>query len=163
MTAIIAGVIGAGVGALFTVFGTWGVTVLLDRQRENRQLINAIGIICAELQENADRLASGKVPAQLTLGDWKQIKPILAGLGLRPDSATHWKRALHIYRTIYEAQRGGNGKLTAEALLALHDDLGDHAEQLKCETRLIPFAKLLERRYSFPSAHNPGTQSDSSE
>ncbi len=145
MTAIVAGVIGAGVGALFTVCGTWGVSVLLDRQRENRLLLNAIGIIRAELQENAERLASRKDPAALTLGDWTQIKPVLAGLGLRPDSETHWKSALHIYRTIYEAHRGIEGTLDVAELQKLHEDLGRHAEQLKREIRLMPFARRRER------------------
>jgi hypothetical protein len=45
-SSIVAGVIGAVLGALFTAGGTWWVSTRLDRQRENRRLFAAIGGTC---------------------------------------------------------------------------------------------------------------------
>lgn len=104
-----AGVIGAAIGAIFTAGGTWWVSTLLDRQRENRRLIGALGVVSAELEENRGRierlqangLSAHETGERLTLGDWHGNKSALAGLTLR--NRQLWDDVVAVYGVIFEA------------------------------------------------------------
>jgi hypothetical protein len=82
VTTIVAGVIGAVLGAVFTAASTWWLSVRLDSLRADRRLQSAIGIVVQELQENSRRVAKShnSARARLTLGDWLANKESLAGL-----------------------------------------------------------------------------------
>ena len=86
-SAITSGIVGAVVGAVFTAGGTWAVSVRLDRQRDSRRLIAAIGVVAAEIEENANRLSRRNAQLEdLTLGDWtqKQGRACSARIAQRP-------------------------------------------------------------------------------
>lgn len=99
-----AGLVGAVLGSLFTVGGTWWVSVRLDRQRANRELAHAIGVVFSELEDNRSRVAegldAGKLRKRLTLGDWAASKGSFAALALRNE--TLWKDVVRAYQQIYE-------------------------------------------------------------
>src|SRR4051794_5408678 len=79
----VSGVVGAGLGAVFTAGGTWWVSVRLDRQREARRMIAAIHVVVAELAENSQRISARRAPSQVTFRDWATNKAALAGLSIR--------------------------------------------------------------------------------
>jgi|GEM_PF-4904828 len=56
---LVTGVIGACAGGLVTAFGTWRVSVSLDRRQRMRERQGAITIVRAELIENAGRVPLG--------------------------------------------------------------------------------------------------------
>jgi hypothetical protein len=105
---IVAGTVGAVLGALFTVGGTWWVSVRLDRQREHRELIAAIGIVAAELEENRHRVANGctanGLRQRLTLADWASNKGAFASLALRDEAL--WEAVVDTYGAIHEFRSG---------------------------------------------------------
>jgi hypothetical protein len=128
---IVAGAIGAAFGAVFTVGGTWWVSTLLDRQRENRRLIGAIGVVSAEVEENRIRIerlraegvsahAAGK---RLTLGDWSSNKPALAGLLVRNEPL--WDEVVGVYGVIYEARSSPGEPADVDRLAELKRRLDD--------------------------------------
>jgi hypothetical protein len=105
---VTAGLLGAVLGALFTVGGTWWVSVRLDRQRANRELVNAIGIVSTELEENRRRISDGgdaeTLRHRLTLGDWAGSKAAFVGLAVRREEL--WAGVVNVYRVIYEFRSG---------------------------------------------------------
>lgn len=156
-----AGAIGAAFGAIFTVGGTWWVSTLLDRQRENRRLIGAIGVVSAEVQENRiriDRLQDKGLNAceagkRLTLGDWKSNKSSLAGLWLL--NKPLWDEVVGVYGVIFEAMSSGGEPADVDRLAELKQRL-DNLERplatqrlaLREEIRVFPrpFRRAGERR-----------------
>ena len=124
-----AGVVGAVLGSLFTVAGTWWVSVRLDRQRANRELAHAIGVVFSELEDNRTRVAEGggadELRKRLTLGDWAGSKGSFAALALRNEKL--WKDVVNGYQQIYEFRSGWiNTYPTAE-------QLGDYVKRLQDE------------------------------
>jgi hypothetical protein len=99
----VTGVIGAALAAIFTAGGTWWVSTLLDRQRENRRLFGAIGVVAAEVKENRGRidrfqekgLTAHDTGRRLTLGDWETNKAALSGLRLRNERL--WDQVADLY------------------------------------------------------------------
>jgi hypothetical protein len=103
----------AGAGA--TVGGTWWVSVLLNRQREEREVLNALRVVSTELEENNDRIKKLPLRQQppspdlqcelhLTLGDWANNKGALAVLAIHNEHL--WESVRKVYGEIYEAKRG---------------------------------------------------------
>jgi hypothetical protein len=157
---IVAGAIGAAFGAVFTVGGTWWVSTLLDRQRENRLLIGAIGVVSAEVEENRKRidrlraqgLSEHDTGKRLTLGDWSSNKSALAGLLLRNEPL--WDEVVGVYGVIYEARSSPGEPADVDRLAELKrrlDDLeGPLATEhlaLRRELRVFstPFGRAGER------------------
>jgi hypothetical protein len=101
-------VVGAILGALATVVGTWWISVRLDRQKENRQLHAAIGVVATEFGENRDRIGKSQTP-RLTLGDWQASKGALAGLALRDEKL--WSDLAKAYEGIFDYGSGGDASL----------------------------------------------------
>jgi hypothetical protein len=157
---IVAGAIGAAFGAVFTAGGTWWVSTRLDRQRENRLLIGAIGVVSSEVEENRKRidrlraqgLSEHDTGKRLTLGDWSSNKSALAGLLLR--NKPLWDEVVGVYGVIYEARSSPGEPADVDRLAELKrrlDDLKDPlaTEQvaLKREIRVFstPFDRTGER------------------
>jgi hypothetical protein len=115
---LVAGVIGAGVGAILTAGGTWRVSVSLDRKHARRELAGAVNVVRAELAENADRLRNGGHPGALTHGDWARGKVILSGL---PDQAL-WHELRRTYQKIFELSSGRPDPTPATPLTHAHLD-----------------------------------------
>jgi hypothetical protein len=136
---VVAGAIGAAFGAVFTVGGTWWVSTLLDRQRENRRLIGAIGVVSAEVEENRiriERLGAKCVSAheagkRLTLGDWSSNKSALAGLLLRNEPL--WDEVVGVYGVIFEAISSGGEPADVDRLAELKRRLDDLVRPLATE------------------------------
>jgi hypothetical protein len=129
---IVAGVIGAGVGAILTAGGTWRVSVSLDRRHATRELIGAINVVRAELTENAERLRKHEHPGALTHGDWARSKVILANLS---DSEL-WDDVRRTYKKIFEVASGRDDpdpskELSAENLESLDVKLQAAATRLE--------------------------------
>jgi hypothetical protein len=109
---VVGAVLGAALGALFTVGGTWWLTVHLDRQRARRQLHAAIGVVAAELEENRDRIErygglGDALRTRLTLGDWLASKNAFAGLALRgEDQRMLWETVARTYGAISDFRAG---------------------------------------------------------
>ena len=123
MENIIGGVVGAALGALFTVFGTYWVSVHLDKQRARRQLHAAIGVVAAELGENRDRLETfddvGELRGRLTLGDWLASKNAFAGLALRSDAGRLlWEEVARTYGAISDFRAGFRDDVPSAAKLS---------------------------------------------
>ena len=97
------------VGALVTAGGTWWVSVRLDRQRDHRNLITAIGILSAELEDNRQRISdrNNRVPLEkrVTIGDWNAMKGPFAGLWLRDKEL--WQAVVNTYGLIFEFMSAG--------------------------------------------------------
>jgi hypothetical protein len=115
---VVAGVVGAGVGAILTAGGTWRVSVSLDRKHGRRELTGAINVVRAELAENADRLRNGGDPEALTHGDWARSKVILSAL---PDQAL-WHELRRTYQKIFELSLGRPDPTPAIPLTDAHLD-----------------------------------------
>ena len=106
--AIWAGIIGAVLGAVFTAGGTLLVSIRLDRQRENRRLFRALGVIKAEVKDNRARVQRRLGGAHLTLGDWAENKADFADLELRNKDL--WDRLVDVYSRIYAAKQSTDAK-----------------------------------------------------
>jgi hypothetical protein len=134
-------------GALFTVGGTWFVSIRLDRQKERRELYAAIGIVASELEENRRRVANkdgGNAPLRqrLTLGDWARNKGPFAGLALRNERL--WKAVVDAYGVIHEFRSDWrDDHPSADRLNELVRQL--HEEQLGLRRELGVFSWLLPR------------------
>ena len=102
------GLLGVALGALATVAGTWWVSNRLDRQKDHRQLVAAIGIVALELEANSQRISAGyrreDLRQRLTLGDWASNKNAFAGVALR--NRALWKRVADTYEAIYQFRAG---------------------------------------------------------
>ncbi len=109
-----AAVAGSGVGA----FGAWGGNLVVERRRENLQLLGAIEMLQLELEENADRLAQGASSAALPLGVWEQCRPTLAGVGRRAIDQQLWSELNKVYRRIYDARDAGRFPTHPEPLMS---------------------------------------------
>jgi hypothetical protein len=108
------------VGALIGALGAWGAAIVVERRRENLQVLGALEMLIVEVGENADRLPVDKNAGGLTLGIWEHSKPVLAGPGRRAVTDELWKELHGAYRKIYEAKR-----------LAISDDDGSFRCQLE--------------------------------
>jgi hypothetical protein len=133
---VIAGVVGAALGAVFTVGGTYWLSVHLDRQRARRQLHAAIGVVAAELSENRDRLDRyGDLEAlrtRITLGDWLASKSAFAGLALRGDERrVLWERVARTYGAISDFRAGFRDEVPSV------DELSDLVSRLLDERRAL--------------------------
>jgi hypothetical protein len=128
---VIAGVVGAVLGSLFTVGGTWWVSIRLDRQRANRELAHAIGVVFSELEDNRSRVSEGldikELRKRLTLGDWAGSKGSFAALALR--NRELWKGVVRAYQQIYEFRSGWIDEFPTE------QQLSDYIERLQNEQR----------------------------
>ena len=78
-----AAVAGSGVSAI----GAWGGNLVVERRRENLQVLGAMEMLELEMKENADRLRKGADPAALPLGVWASCKPTLAPPSLKKAGA----------------------------------------------------------------------------
>jgi hypothetical protein len=97
---------GAGlVGALIGAFAAWGAAIVLERRRENLEVLGALAMLIAEVNENADRARADESASGLTLGVWEHSKPTLAGPGRRAVRDPLWKELHEVYRKIYEAKK----------------------------------------------------------
>jgi hypothetical protein len=145
---VIAGVVGTVAGVLFTVGGTWWVSVRLDRQKEHRQLDAAIRIVATELEENRHRIAGGDAKAlrqRVTLGDWASNKGAFAGLALRNERL--WKLVAETYEGIYEFSKGWrDDHPSADQLSGIVTELHDEQRELGREIRA--FSRSLRGRSS---------------
>jgi hypothetical protein len=141
---IASGIVGAVVGAVFTAGGTWAVSVRLDRQRDSRRLIAAIGVVAAEIEENANRLSRSNARLEdLTLGDWTHNKPALAALALRNDPL--WTRVVSLYGEIFEAQLKRGTPPSATALRDTRERLLAEYASLEREIRGFSSARRRPR------------------
>jgi hypothetical protein len=113
------GVIGAGLGAIFTAGATWFISVRLERQRENHRLLGALEVVATELEENRARIErhGDQVGDRLTLHDWATNKSALAALVVRNESL--WSAVARAYARIHETRGGGGSPPDSELL----DDL----------------------------------------
>jgi hypothetical protein len=96
------GALAAIAGGLVGGFVSWVGLLLIERRRENLQLIGAMDMLRAEIDENADRLDKEGDAGRLTLGVWEQCKPIFAGVGRRAIDTGLWDDLHGTYRAIYE-------------------------------------------------------------
>jgi hypothetical protein len=143
---IAAGVIGAAVGAIFTAGGTLFVSTRLDRLREHRQLIGAIEIVRAELEENRTRIATAqrtsgsgdKAKGDLTLSDWDKNKGAAAGLALRNKQL--WKELLDVHGEIYEAISSRDSPPTVARIDTVVNRLNQESERVYGQ--IHPLARL---------------------
>ncbi len=78
--------------------------LVVERRRENLQLIGAIAMLREEVGENADRLERGGNVRDLTLGMWEHCKPTLVGIGQRAINGQLSTDLHSAYREIYEAK-----------------------------------------------------------
>jgi hypothetical protein len=126
---LIAGVVGAVLGSLFTVGGTWWVSIRLDRQRANRELAHAIGVVFSELEDNRSRVSEGvdrdQLRKRLTLGDWAGSKGAFAALALRNEQL--WQDVVRAYQQIYEFRSGWINTYPTE------EQLSDYIKRLQNE------------------------------
>jgi hypothetical protein len=143
--AIWAGIIGAVLGAVFTAGGTLLVSIRLDRQRENRRLFRALGVIKAEVKDNRARLGRRLGGTHLTLGDWAQNKADFADLELRNKDL--WDRLVDVYSRIYAATRSNRAKPpSVEELGKLERDLLAEQEAVGRDLRSRnPFRRQADR------------------
>jgi hypothetical protein len=109
---IVAGVLGAAVGSLFTAGGTWGVSFLLDRRHEQRELLGALRLVRGEVAENAARLQNDDTVGTLTYGDWSRAKVVLANL---PDQQLR-EELRTVYRLVYELAKNPRDRPSDAAL-----------------------------------------------
>lgn len=110
------------------------VSVRLDRQRTNRGLIAAIGVVAAEIEENTARLARSDGRLQdLTNGDWTQNKSALATLALRNEPL--WARVVGLYGQIFEAQMRGAESPSVDQLRDVKERLLSESASLEKEIR----------------------------
>jgi hypothetical protein len=145
---IVAGVIGAVLGAVFTAGGTWWVSIRLDRQRENRRLIGAIRVVTAELGENRtriDRLGPDEAGKHLTLGDWDANKAALAGLLLRNEPL--WDELVKACGQIYEGMSEPQKAPAVQELDRLTGDLIEEQEALREEIRAFSRVRAERPRW----------------
>jgi hypothetical protein len=115
--------LGAVVGSAATAGATLVISAYLNRQRENREALNALQVVSTELEENQGRIHKLGIPKEspgaciqldryspecLTLGDWEKSKSTLAVIALR-DKAL-WESIRAIYGDIFEAKRSSRFK-----------------------------------------------------
>lgn len=136
--------VGALIGSALTAVATWWVSSRLDRQRSQRELYAAVGVVFTELEENSrrvDRLADDKkLRERLTLGDWQQNKAAFAGLALRPGRADLWEEVASAYGEISDFKFGSLGRRpSAEDLHRLSARL--RAEQAELDEDLKAFSR----------------------
>jgi hypothetical protein len=146
---IIALIGAAVVGTLVTAWGTWWVAVRLDRQREQRDLMTAIGILAAELEDNRRRIADrdNRVPLKerVTIGDWDSQKGPFAGLWLRDEGL--WQAVVTTYGRIFDFMSGWRERPpTSDQLEDLITEL--QQEQVRLKAEISSFARLLGQRSS---------------
>ena len=140
MDLVVSSVIGAVIASIATAGATWWVSIRLDRQRENRQLSAAVGVVSAEIKENVRRLARANCDLKdLTMGDWGKNKATLAALALRANDHL-WERVVELYGEIFEAQQGRAEPPTPEHLQSLVGLLA--AEQSHLEREIKGFRSL---------------------
>src|SRR5215211_8342770 len=100
---ILGGAVAAGLGAIFTVAGTYWVSIRLDEQNRLRQLHAALTIVATELVENSRRVKDAKddkeIGSRLRLGDWAASKPGFAALWSH--NRPLWKDVTETYGTIF--------------------------------------------------------------
>jgi hypothetical protein len=142
-----AAVAGSGVGAI----GAWQGNLIVEKRRENLQVLGAMEMLELEIRENADRLRRGVDPGSLPLGVWSGAKPILAGIGRRTIPDELWERLNGSYGRIYDAQRGARldaneAPLDAEELDRLRADFKLTADEFAREIRSFRFWVLPEPR-----------------
>jgi hypothetical protein len=136
--------VGALIGSALTAVATWWVSARLDRQRSQRELHAAIGIVLTELEENSDRVRrpadDKKLKEKLTLGDWQQNKAAFAGLAQRPDRASLWEEVAATYSQISDFKfQSGDRRPSAENLHRLSTRL--RVEQAELEEDLKAFSR----------------------
>jgi hypothetical protein len=100
-----AGAGAAVIGGVVTAGGAWGAALLVERRRENLELVGAIKLLHREVKENRDRLEKGSKTGGLTLGMWEHCKPTLApASSTRFIGDTLWDDLHDVYRKIYEVR-----------------------------------------------------------
>jgi len=138
-----AGAAAAVIGGVVTAGGAWGASLLVERRRENLQLIGAITMLRAEVDENADRLEKDGHAGGLTLGVWEHCKPTLAGIGRRAISTGLWDDMHRAYRKIYEAKAGracGDPEpVTIDELTSISTRLDNTSKAFEREPRLLRY------------------------
>jgi hypothetical protein len=141
-----AGIIGAGLGAIFTAFGSWLISARLERSASYHRLVGALELVVRELQENSARIErhGDEVGDRLTLHDWATSKSALVGLKLRNEPL--WEEVADAYGQIHET-RGGNSPPDKALLDGLAQQLTDEQEavQRKLE-RFSQFRRAIGRR-----------------
>jgi hypothetical protein len=131
---ILGGAVAAGLGAIFTVAGTYWVSIRLDEQNRLRQLHAALTIVATELVENSRRIKDTKddkeIGSRLRLGDWAASKPGFAALWSR--NRLLWKDVTDTYGTIFAFKNEWPGFEPPK-----RDYLEDLADRLQREAREV--------------------------
>jgi hypothetical protein len=124
MSDFFAGAAAAITGGVVTGVAAWVAALVVERRRENLQLIGAIEMLRDEVDENADRFEKDDNALGLTLGVWEHCKPTLAGIGRRAIDKDLWADLHRAYREIYEARAGPyKPTLTKEGLTSISTQL----------------------------------------
>lgn len=157
----VAGVVGAAVGAIFTAGATWFVSTRLDRLREYRQLIGALEIVRAELEENKTRIATAQrttgsadnAKGDLTLSDWDKNKGAAAGLTLRNNQL--WEELLRVHGEIYEANSSRGDVPSLERIDTVVNQLNQEGERLHGQIHpLARMVRFVARRWARESGRS---------
>jgi hypothetical protein len=113
----------------------------VERRRENLELLGAVVMLTAEIDENASRLQKPEGGGALTYGVWDHSKPILASRGRRALDLAHWSELNAVYRIVYENRKWGvqPGDDLARRLVAVSKDLKTDAQRFERE--------ITRRRY----------------
>lgn len=140
-----AAVAGSGVGAV----GAWQGNLVVERRRENLQVLGAMEMLELEITENADRMRKGVAAGSLPLGIWEHCRPTLAGVGRRALSDVLWLRLNWAYGRIYDARRDApldpdEQPLTAADLNELREDFRAAADRFARDIRSLRFWLLPE-------------------
>jgi hypothetical protein len=138
--------LGAVVGSAATAGATLAISAYLNRQRENRDALNALQVVSTELEENQNRInkldIGNELPCTtrikldlysseyLTLGDWEKNKSTLAVIALR--DKTLWDEIRAIYGDVFEAKRKN---IKSEDLEQWLKDLEGRLKMLKPKLR----------------------------
>ena len=129
----LAGLIGVFLGAAVSVLGTWWVSTLLERRRDNRRLSGVLGLLASELKDNEERPRHNPGATRddwdnlLTLGNWDANKAAFSQLMRDPEL---WERVTTMYKDIFEAISGRQDPPTVDALGDVYRRLLASREQL---------------------------------